>query len=63
MCERVVVDPLEREEQERGRTAFWAYVREEGKYLKVVVELDGEEIIVTAHFDRGFERRARRRQR
>ncbi len=62
MCERVVADPLEREDQERGRTAFWAYVREEDKYLKVVVEPDGEEI-VTAHFDRGFERRVRRRQR
>jgi hypothetical protein len=37
------------------------YVPKKVKYLKVVVEPDGEEI-VTAHFDRGFERWARRRQ-
>jgi hypothetical protein len=35
-------------------------VVQEDKYLNVVVESDGEEI-VTAHFDRGFKKRAERR--
>ena len=39
--------------------AYWGYVESEDRYLKIVVEPDGEEG-VTAHFDRGFGRRVRR---
>lgn len=60
MCEKVVNDSIAREEQKNGRLAYWGYVVEEDKYLKVVVESDGEEV-VTAHFDRGFKKRAERR--
>lgn len=60
VCERVINEAIERETQRNGRVAYWGYVIEEEKYLKVVVEPDGE-VIVTAHFDRGFKRRAKRR--
>ena len=62
MCEGVVDEPIESEIQRNGRTAYWGYVIEEEKYLKVVVEPDGQEI-VTAHFVRGFKKRAERRGR
>ncbi len=61
MCERVVSEPMEREAQDTGRTAYWGHVPEKGRYLKVVLEPGGEEI-VTAHWDRGFRRRVERRQ-
>jgi len=56
MCERAVADPVGSEPSLKGRTAYWGYVEVEERYLKVVVEPDGEEV-VTAHFDRGFGRR------
>ncbi len=59
MCERVVTDPVASEPSFKGRMAYWGYVESEDRYLKVVVEPDGEEV-VTAHFDRGFGRRMRR---
>lgn len=62
MCEAVVDGASASELQKNGRTAYWGYVVEEDKYLKVVVESDGEEI-VTAYFDRGFKKRAERRDR
>lgn len=62
MCENVVESPVDSEVEKSGRIAYWGYVIEENKYLKVVVEPDGEEI-VTAHFDRGFKARAERRDR
>ena len=55
MCERVKAEPMKREDQDKGRTAYWSYMPEKDHYLKVVVESDGEEI-VTAHWDRGFRR-------
>ena len=61
LCERVVTEAVERELQTDGRMAFWGYVEDEDKYLKVVVEPDMEEI-VTAHFDRSFKRKIERRQ-
>lgn len=61
MCERVVNESIESEIQKNGRIAYWGYVVEE-KYLKVVVESNGEEI-VRAHFDRGFKKRVERRDR
>lgn len=59
MCERVKADPMKREDQEKGRTAYWGYVPEKDRYLKVIVEPDDEEI-VTAHWDRGFRREVER---
>ncbi len=63
MCEQVRAGPLaqDSENQPRGRTAYWGYVAEKARYLKVVVEADGEEV-TTAHWDRGFARRMKRRQ-
>jgi hypothetical protein len=55
MYERVKAGPMKREDQDKGRTAYQGYVPEKDRYLKVVVEPDGEEI-VTAHWDRGFRR-------
>jgi hypothetical protein len=59
MCERVKAEPMKKEDQNKGRTAYWGYVSEKDRYLKVVVEPDGEEI-VTAHWDRGFRREVER---
>ena len=58
MCERVVARPMaqDTENQPGGRTAYWGYIEEKERYLKVVVEADGEEI-TTARWDRGFGRR------
>lgn len=60
MCEQSVADAIRSEVQKDGRTAYWSYVAGEDRYLKVVVESDGE-VIVTAYFDRGFKRRFERR--
>lgn len=61
MCERAVGNPVESSTGRKGRTIYWGYVEEEDRYLKVIVEPDGEEI-VTAHFDRAFKREVKRRQ-
>ncbi len=61
MCERVKAEPMRREDQNEGRTAYRGYVPEKDRYLKVVVEPDGEEI-VTAHWDRSFRREVEREQ-
>jgi hypothetical protein len=59
MCERVRAEPMKTEEQDKGRTAYRGYISEKGRYLKVIVEPDSEEI-VTAHWDRGFRREVER---
>jgi hypothetical protein len=46
---------MKKQEQDKGRTAYWGYVPEKDRYLRVTLEPDGEEI-VTAHWDRGFRR-------
>lgn len=61
MCERVGTQPLREERQPCGRVAYWGYVAEKSRYLKIVVEADGEEI-TTAHWDRGFGRKMKRLQ-
>lgn len=61
MCERVKAEPMEDELQENGRMAYWGYIETKNRYLKVIVEPDGEEI-TTAHWDRGFKRKMRRRE-
>jgi hypothetical protein len=58
MCEQVVRNPVVSEPNRKDRIAYWGYVESEDRYLKVIVEADGEEI-VTAHFDRGFKRKMR----
>lgn len=60
ICERVKAEPISERLQENGRTAYWGYVVEKGRYLKVIVEPDGEEI-TTAHWDRRFKREMRTR--
>jgi hypothetical protein len=62
MCERVSAEPMKTEYQGRGRTAYQGYIPEKGRYLKVIVEPDGEEI-VTAHWDRSFRREVERKDR
>jgi hypothetical protein len=59
MCERIKTEPMKRENQDKGRAAYWGHVPEKNSYLKVIVEPDGEEI-VTAHWDRGFRREVER---
>jgi hypothetical protein len=61
MCEWAVRNPAASEPGRKGRTAYWGYVEDEDRYLKVIAEPDGEEI-VTAHFDRGFRRKMRGQQ-
>lgn len=62
MCEQAVAGSVERETQRSGRVAYWGYVKDEDRYLKVVLEPDGQEI-VTTHFDRNFKKRMERRSR
>jgi hypothetical protein len=61
MCERIKNQPMNTVNQDRGRTAYQGYVSEKVRYLKVIVEPDGEEI-VTAHWDRGFRREVERKE-
>lgn len=51
--EFVMAHPFRKEVQENGRIRLWAFVDELGKYLRVVVEPDGE-TIHNAFPDRGF---------
>lgn len=51
--EFVVENPVKSEVQDNGRTRHWAFISEAGKYLRVVVEPDGE-TVHNAFFDRGF---------
>jgi hypothetical protein len=48
MCEEVRASSAVREDQAKGRTAYWGFVADKERYLKVVVEADSEEVI-TAH--------------
>ena len=52
-CERAVRTPLRREVQLDGRIRHWIFVRELGKYLRVVTLEDGE-TIHNAFPDRDF---------
>ncbi len=49
----VIDNPLKTDEQANGRIRYWALIDEAGKYLRVVVEADGE-TIHNAFFDRRF---------
>ena len=52
--EHVIQNPINMEVQENGRIRYWAYIDSIGKYLRVVVEPDGE-TVHNAFPDRGFE--------
>jgi hypothetical protein len=51
--ESVTKNPCEIKRQADGRLKKWGFVREEGKYLRVIV-LEDEETVHNAFFDRGF---------
>ncbi len=51
--EEVLRNPLKTEIQDNGRIRYWGYIEEAGKYLRVIVEPDGE-TVHNAFFDRGF---------
>ena len=40
-CERVLLNPVKREDQSDGRIRYWGYIRELGRYLRVVTLADG----------------------
>ena len=50
---RVVDNPVHILTQEDGRTRYWGYVNELNRYIRVVVDADGE-TIVTAFIDSRF---------
>jgi hypothetical protein len=52
-CEEALRHPCLREEQLGGRVRYWAFVKELGKYLRVVTLADGE-TVHNAFPDRGF---------
>ncbi len=45
-----------KERQEDGRVRYWAFIEKYNKYLRVVVDNDGETVL-TAHFDRVAEKK------
>jgi hypothetical protein len=45
--------PIRTEKQANGRSRHWTYIAELGKYLRVVIEPDGE-TVHNAFPDRGF---------
>jgi hypothetical protein len=51
--EAVLRNPVRTEAQPNGRIRHWAYVEDLGRYLRVVVEADGE-TVHNAFPDRGF---------
>ncbi len=51
--EYVLQNPVHMETQTNGRTRYWAFIPEIGKYLRVVMEPDGETVL-NAFPDRGF---------
>ena len=52
--EYVMSHPVRTEVQANGRIRRWAFIREAGKYLRVVTESDGE-TVHNAFFDRRFQ--------
>lgn len=58
LCEDVVKNYIYKELQLDGRIKYWGYVPQYDKYLRVVLEEDGETIL-TAHFDRNLKKNVR----
>ena len=52
--QQAIEHPLRTEVQADGRTRNWTWVREENKYLRVILLPDGE-TVHNAFFDRDFE--------
>lgn len=52
-----IQDPVEEEIQSDGRIRRWTWVKEESKFLRVILLPDGE-TVHNAFFDRRFQRRA-----
>ncbi len=42
--ERILKNPVKKEIQPEGRVRYWGYVKELGKYLRVVTLADGETV-------------------
>ena len=40
-CERVLLNPIRREDQADGRIRYWGFIQERGFYLRVVTLGDG----------------------
>ncbi|MGZ4969585.1 MAG: hypothetical protein ACXV8O_14840 [Methylobacter sp.] len=51
--EYVVASPIKTQRQVDGRFKKWGFIKEEGKYLRVIV-LEDEETVHNAFFDRRF---------
>lgn len=51
--QRVINDPIRKEEQHDGRIRMWGMINEVGKCLRVILLEDGE-TIHNAFFDRDF---------
>lgn len=49
----VINNPIRSEKQTNGRLRYWGFVEEMQKYLRVVLEPDGE-TVHNAFFDRSF---------
>lgn len=49
----VVKNPIRTQIQEDGRIRKWGFVKEEGKYLRIILLEDGE-TVHNAFFDRNF---------
>ncbi|OGH55601.1 MAG: hypothetical protein A3G34_00835 [Candidatus Lindowbacteria bacterium RIFCSPLOWO2_12_FULL_62_27] len=55
VIEMVISKPAHTEMQSDGRVRKWAEIREEGKYLRVILLSDGE-TVHNAFFDRDFKK-------
>ncbi len=51
--EKVITRPIRREIQPDGRIRLWGFIEETGKFLRVVLEPDGQ-TVHNAFFDRRF---------
>jgi len=55
---RAMEEPVHEERQSDGRIRRWAWIEEEGKYLRVIVLQDGE-TVHNAFFDRSVKEQGR----
>lgn len=57
--ETVIASPSTQEKQCDGRLRYWGYIQEANKYMRIVVEPDGE-TVHNAFFDENYGRKQRR---
>ncbi len=55
LCERIINNCIKSEVQNDGRIRYWGFDPALNKFIRVVVESDGETLL-TAHFDRNFKK-------